>query len=82
MRKADLPVPFVPSESGACFRCRAPVWLSPATDAALRSRPGSAVICQVCTYDDLARKDPDEPVEVRLLPGTVEEVARWREAQR
>jgi hypothetical protein len=80
MRVATLRVPHVPSVEGRCFECGERVWLSPATDAGLRERPGSRVVCQVCTFDEVARSA--EPVTVRLLPGTVEEVARWREGRR
>jgi len=47
-RQTTMPRPHVPSVTGACSRCHEAVWLSHATDADLRERPGSRAVCEVC----------------------------------
>lgn len=63
-RVATLPTPHVPSVRGACSSCGAPVWLSRASDADLRERPGSRVLCSVCAVAEMATDDGPHKVGV------------------
>lgn len=81
-RIATLPEPHVRSVRGACSSCRAPVWLSRASDLDLRCRPGSRVLCEVCAAEEFARAEvDDEPLEVGISANTRAELGAYRRGE-
>lgn len=79
-RVTQMPVPHVPSVRGACELCREPIWLSPASEHALKATPGSRVVCMVCMIGEAVLSD--EPVRVApITPEQAAEMRAWAEGQ-
>lgn len=79
MRQADGD-PHVASVPGRCSTCRMLVWMSPATDRAIRQRPGSRTVCTSCAALEM-ELEPG-PVEVGILPESIDEIRAFLERER